>query len=128
MDDENTTEGIPDLSSSEVIAGGRDVSITDAEGKSSTIKVKKISHLKGSSIVSAYESDLSFAMLVTGKTEAELEKEVSEDSFYHIVDVGRVINQSTIKRALDSRAKKLQNPEYQAFLKAASSLTSSLGE
>ena len=111
----------------EVLLGGRMINATDLNGKSSEIKVKKVSHLKGSNLIASYEDDLQFAMMVTGFSESELEK-FSEESFYNIVDTGHEINEKTISRALDSRAKKLSNPKYQSYLKEASSLTSFLQE
>lgn len=111
----------------DILSSGREVEVQDKNGKLLVVKVNKVSHLKGATLVSAYENDLRFVMLVTGKTEKELE-EISEDGFYDLLEVGHELNSKTLTRALESRAKKLGNPIYQKFLKEASSLTSSLGD
>lgn len=111
----------------QILLGGQEIEVTDLEGKKRTIKVKKVSHLKGANLIAAYENDEALAKLVTDLTVEELEN-LTEDSFYDVVDTGLALNEKTMNRAMGSRAKKLQNQAYQEFLRQASTFTSSLGE
>lgn len=108
----------------EILMGGREITITKAaDNSTSTVKIKKVSHLRGAKLVEAYGDDAALASLVSGLSEEEL-SDLTEDSFYDIVDTGHEINDKTLTRALESQSKKLQNPAFQKMFQQASTLTS----
>jgi len=115
------------MNPNETLLGGRDIEVTDKKGNAlEPIKVKKVSHLKGSKLVEAYGDDAKMVMLTTGKKESELE-DLSEDSFYDLLDTSHELNKTSIDRALGSQVKKLENPNFKKMFQQASSLTSSTG-